>query len=335
MSLLWIDGFEQYAASSSSTNLDMSINYVPNVAGSINASAGRYGGTCITTTTGRVLTTKPFGAQTELIVACSFKRTGTAIWPVVQIKEDSGATTGYNYQINSDGSISVRKNATVIATSAAGVIVNSTWHYIEFKVVLHNSAGSYELRLDEAMLLSGSGLDTTQGGGTCDRIDIAGSTNYFIDDLVVMNTAGSVNNNFLGDRKVLTLFPNGAGDSTEFTPSTGSNYAQVDEHANDGNTTYVEASTTDDLDLYTFDDLSALDSIDGIQIGVVARKTDTDNFDAIPVVKRGGTEYDQSTHTVDNSDFETFNSLLETDPATSAPWATADLNSAQFGLKVG
>ena len=52
----------------------------------------------------------------------------------------------------------------------------------------------------------------------------------------------------------LILRPNAAGDETNWSPDSGSNYARVNESSQDGDTSYVERTSTIANDLYNIDD---------------------------------------------------------------------------------
>lgn len=53
--------------------------------------------------------------------------------------------------------------------------------------------------------------------------------------------------------RVRTRFPDADGTTTNWTPDTGTvNYTQVDDNPDDGDTTYVESSTANHIDLYEF-----------------------------------------------------------------------------------
>ena len=53
-----------------------------------------------------------------------------------------------------------------------------------------------------------------------------------------------VNNNFLGNNKIVAMLPASAGDSSDWTPTGSANhYATVNENPPDDDTTYVQDST--------------------------------------------------------------------------------------------
>ena len=101
------------------------------------------------------------------------------------------------------------------------------------------------------------------------------SSGMNFDDLYVCDSAGSTNNGFLGDCRIDTIYPSGAGNYTQFTPSTGSNYTCVDETA-PNTTDYVDGATVGDRDSYALGNLSALSSqtVYGVQVNAAILKDD-------------------------------------------------------------
>ena len=100
-----------------------------------------------------------------------------------------------------------------------------------------------------------------------------GAIPYF-DDLYVCDGSGSVNNDFLGDVRVVTVRPNGAGGSTQWTPDSGSNYARVNETISGEDSNYVEDGTSGHEDRYAYGDLSGVLGIKGLVICTDCRETD-------------------------------------------------------------
>jgi hypothetical protein len=98
---------------------------------------------------------------------------------------------------------------TVVATSAAVLVVPSTWNYYEIKIVIHDTTGIVEIRQDEVVVLTYNG-DTRNGAATqvqfISNASPVSSTDFddcWIDD------AG-----YLGDKTVIELAPTGDGDSS-------------------------------------------------------------------------------------------------------------------------
>lgn len=172
---------------------------------------------------------------------------------------DDGATAHVRFQ----WAINTGQLSCWYGPTAAGVIYDflpNVWYYVEFKARLHDTLGFVEVRVNGNVVFSVTGVDTKNGGtktvfdhwrfSTSNISPVRRHTN--IDDLYMMNGAGSVNNDFLGDIAIETLFPNGNGDSSDFVGSDGNsvdNYLLVDEAVPDY-TDWVGGSTVGAKDLY-------------------------------------------------------------------------------------
>jgi hypothetical protein len=232
----------------------------------------------------------------------------------------------------------VRRGTTVLATSVAAFGVE-VWRYIEFKVVCNDTTGSYELRIGEETVLSATDVDTK--AGTHDYHDSfrfygAGLTDAdatIIDDCYILDGSGTLND-FLGNVRVLTIRPNAAGDTTEWAPSAGDNYAAVDEEVCDDDTSYVEDDTADQTDLYNYGAISATAGVIGVQVNTDCRETDATSFSLKTVCKSGATTDADAGQAIGSASYVTRTRILETDPDTAAAWTAGGVNAAQFGVKV-
>lgn len=260
--------------------------------------------------------------------------------PAVMLSFYDGTTQGMNLKRETDGSVSVCRGSTTLATSDP-ILWAEQWHYIEFKVVCHDTTGSYDFRLSGATILSASGVDTKAGANeyhTTFRFHGAGTQTYkyvTIDDLYVLDGSGSVNNDLLGNMRVVAVRPDSAGDSTDWAPSAGANYTCVDEVTLNDDADYVEDSVSDQKDLYNYGSVSGLGVIHGVQACADCRETDATPFDLVTVCKSGVTESDDGGQTVGSTSYVTRMRILETDPDTSSAWTISGVNAAQFGVKVG
>lgn len=123
---------------------------------------------------------------------------------------------------------SAQGGGTVFATTQGPVITSGAWHLLEMN--FNYSAGSFTLRVDDPGAGNTPAITATSltfGGASAPaqmvfNNNIAGQLTW-IDDLFIRNASGSVNNSWLGDRRVATLLADGNGTSQGWTP----NYYQV------------------------------------------------------------------------------------------------------------
>lgn len=248
-------------------------------------------------------------------------------------------------RINLSGQFFVTRAGTQVgAASAVNTIMvdDNIWHYCEFKGTCHDTTGSFEVRIDNVTVTTGSGLDTRNAGtsGVFQVLELgsrgAGNTGIFYDDLYLLDTSGSVNTTFLGDVKVEALLPNAAGSSTDFTgvPS-ATLYQNVDDNPPDTDTTYNESDVVGEIDLHNLAPLvTTSGSVKGIQTINRWRKDDAGARDARHVIRAGSTSLESATVALSTSYVSHVAPPIETNPDTTAAWTISDVNALQAGYKV-
>lgn len=276
-----------------------------------------------------------------IIVGFAYRASSLSLASLVQFAHSG--TMHIHIDLTSTGFLQVRRgqNGTVLGTGTfqftAGV-----YAYVEAKVNIHGSTGSVEVKVNGATDINITGANT-QNGGTAAvntlRLFYSGTavgTTMDIDDLYVCDTAGSVNNDFLGDVRVEALLPNGNGNSSQLVGSDSNstdNYLLVDEAAPNGDTDYVESSTVSDKDTYAFGNLTSTSgTVLGVQVLPYARKTDAGTRSIKSVARLSGTEEDSADKTLSTS-YAYLKDIRETKPGGGA-WSISDVNSAEFGVKV-
>lgn len=343
MSLLWVEGFEGYGTVTSGPPLPLDILGRKYTVGSddSNLRIGRLDNCCYDYSSINVATRTPvINNHATLIIGFAIKvytDFNFTTYPFLKLWD--GVDLGINLTLVAGGEIAVKRgNDTLATTSGAGLLFD-VWYWIEFKVTINNTTGSYELRIGGVNILSDSGIDTQSGSNAyCDSVQFRGSPtagSFRIDDWYVCNGDGSVNNDFLGNMRVSAIFPSEAGNSTQWTPSAGDNYDCVDENPANDDTDYVETDTVGYKDLYGYDSLGAISGIKGIQINTQCRETDASSFSLITPIRSGGTDYDDSAQAIGTTNYTAKMRVAELDPDTSAAWTYTGINNAEFGIKVG
>lgn len=258
---------------------------------------------------------------------------------------DLGAREQLGFRVNSDGSITARRNdATVLGTSPTGLISTSTWYHWEFKCTIASS-GTIEWKINGVTVWTLSSVDTQESTeGTWDGFrmyQLGNSTVY--DDIYVCDGTGTINNDFLGDIVVETLFPVSDGDFTSWTPSVGGPHvALIDDApftAVIDEADYVQSNGANALELFNYDALSAEAQgtrIYGVQVGSFARLTDFVPRDMKNVTRIKDINDEVSVNDrVRESDPHFQLVLFENEPANGVPWKLRDVNKAQFGVSSG
>jgi hypothetical protein len=325
MALLFIDGFDVG---------DVALKYSP---GNIPTSTTtRFGyGRAVSGGNGQACR-KLIPATVNPIVGVAFMPlTSLSANPFLALYGDAGATTHLTLGLNVSGQIVLKCGATVLATGSTLLILNA-WRYVEISATINDTTGSVVVRVDNVVDISFTG--DTKNGGTNTTIDAVtvlaptGSSGAF-DDLYICDTNGSVNNTFLGDVRVQTLLPTGAGASTQFTPSVGSNWDNVNDTPY-VSTTYNSSATVGNGDTYAMGDLlSGTGTIFGVQDNILALKSDAGAASIKAAIKSGATVY-YDTAVALGTTLGASVAVRETDPATSAAWTSTNLDAVEFGAEV-
>ena len=273
-----------------------------------------------------------------------------------------GATTGHLYLLGTDvGSVQLWRgrcrwnsvsagvyfpDGTLLATSSPGVVSASAWHYVEMSATINSTTGSVVVKVDGVTVLTFTG--NTKNGGTNNTIDTVVYSGMngnqsgipvpigspVVDDLYICNALGSVNNGFLGDIQVQTLSPTGAGSTTGLTPTgSATNYLNVNE-VPDSTATYNSSGTVGARDTYALADLAAgTGTILGVQQVVSAAKTGAGAAGLKAAQKSGATVSYGATLSLATG-FVTHCDVFEINPATSAAYTVADVNTLEAGAEV-
>jgi hypothetical protein len=245
------------------------------------------------------------------------------------------STTQCFLRLNTGGSFEFMRSATVLGTGSLGTNIN-TWYHLAMKVVIDNTVGSFELRINGGATpdINVSGVDTQSSvNAYANNIEMSGSPHLFsYDDMVLADDTGS--QAFLGDYDIYTIHPDGAGASAQFTPSAGSNWQNVDENPNDGDTTYNESSTAGHKDRFTMGDVPAdTGTIYGVQVSAFAKKTDVGTREIKTVAFDGTTEGSGATYALSTT-YTWFLDMYEDHPSGAAAWTESEVNSMQAGYEV-
>jgi hypothetical protein len=346
--LLWIEGFETFGTAAAQW-AQVATKYYTDPTYYSGGSYyklrdGRWGGYSLELWDNNIyITTLPLPTtDPTMVVGFNFYNTvivdGNYNGPSVAFWDDTAMRLAVILTIT--GELSVYRGSTLLGTTTGAGISAAQWHHIEIKVYCHATAGTVTIRVDEVEKLALTSQNTRNSGDArFNRVRFRGitnTTNSRFDDVYILDATSTVNNNFLGRKRVIAIFPNAAGDLTQWTASTGTNWDCVDEQ-NPSTTDYVQADTSGLTDLYNFSAVSGITGgVCGVQINVLAISTqDGAPWNVyLPVKPQSGSENDGSAILVVSSTHKIKSRLLETNPTTGVAWTTADLDSAQFGLKL-
>jgi len=235
--------------------------------------------------------------------------------------------------------IAVKRGATTLATT--GEFSGHMWHFIEFKATVRTGAnGAYELKVDGTSVLSDGSENTANTGA--DGASVFqfnwGGASCRIDDIAICDNTGGIHNDFLGDKVILGILPNGDGASSDWEPSTGSTHSTLvdDTAVTPDDTDYVSSNVDSDLDLYEFGNLTEM-AADGTLDAVVVYPT-VGMFSTgargckVRFRTSGGSTADSAQFDVTSKTYRMFTIVFDQDPVAAAAWTKTALDGGQLGI---
>ena len=277
----------------------------------------------------------------ELVVGFWFQHDGAGFSDsVISFRDGSSRQVGVG--INGSGILFAERGGSTIDTGTV-VLAADTWYYIEVKVLVANSGGSVEVRLNREVELSFSGDTSSSGNDRITAVRFSGIafTNVRFDDIYICDTTGSTNNDYLADgsnnagaTRIITLYPNGEGNSTNLdVVRAPENWIAVGESAPDDDGTYVEGSSTA-RDTYTLNDLDVpVSDIYGISNEIIYRKSGPGQKLVSTVIRTGGEDF-VSTNENSLMEYVSKTTIHDQNPDTASDWTESDINSLEIGVDV-
>jgi hypothetical protein len=338
MSLIFMEGFEAHATNG---NVIAPNGKFTVVGSNVLATAGRLGGLagCFSGSATGQLIYFPLPRLTSFVLGMGFRMDSlSASARGFAFYENSNEGIGFG--VNSNGALTINRGSTNLYTGSAGDIVAGTWYYIELSCSTIAATGAtIVLRKDTSVqttLTNQNSRPSTNLWVDNFRINGQGTNTYLpsFDDMYILDTTGSVNNAFLGKRKVILLQPVSDSGSQQWTTNSGSDhYNRVTDIPADGDTTYIEDGTSGHTDLFEVTDPELL-TIDGVAVNAVCKQTDAGVLQLNLQCVSGGTTSNGSALPAPSASYLTKTRLLEQDPNTSAAWDNLNLMHAKFGIKV-
>ncbi len=337
MGLLWAEGFESFASAANTTQdgLEESFPDSSGVSG-VKLQAGRTGGLALelTATSTEFNSGKIWvGGGAEQSIGFAYKRvSGTSNVVICKLNASSGGFASAFWQIEQNNSGTLILVEQLVQKGSSGSLPNDgNWHYIHLHYFIDASVGFFNVYVDGVLQIAYTGHDTTgsvpEGGPEIQRLRfVSGSTTTILIDDVYVNSG-----QLLLEGVVETLFPAGAGANTTWTPSTGSNYQNVDEKPMDGDTTYNQSSGSNQVDTFDFDALATTD-VQGLAVSCVVKST-SGSANVRPLIRSGGTDYPAGANTSISTSYVAARLNSDTNPATGLAWTTTTVNAAEFGVK--
>jgi hypothetical protein len=327
-----MDGFDIH-----STWEDMEIRYPGSYRMNTNiplTTGGRFGGGCFRGNNTTAWMRLPFsGSPSTIIWSASILLLGSMTYDHSFIYAHNPSGWIWYCKVINGGFLQFVGPSGVLGTTSVPIASSVVWNFIEIKVYSHASAGTVEVRLNEDVILDVSGVNTARYAGGCTELHYYqnDSNGYYVDDWFWLDDTGTYNNDFLGDRRIETLRPNGDA-SVQFTRSGGSNNFEMvdDDPDQDGDSTYNESGVVGYKDRLDIESLSVTpDSIAAVQTVVTSRKTGAGTANQKVGVYSGTTE-SLSAAKGQSTDYNIQMHIEEDNPDDSAVWEEADITALQL-----
>lgn len=273
-----------------------------------------------------------------------------ASYPVIEILDSHGLSGVVQLTLvlnMASNGIDIWRGASVTGTLLGSTPNNSftwaAWSYLEVEAKIDPSAGTVTINNTGQQVVALTGLNTrntinSQFDGVA-FVAIGGSpTDIQIDDFYISDTTTGSGafafTGFAGDVRVATLNPIANAGTIQWTPLTSSNWVEVSEVHNDGDTSYNATTTVNDKDLFTFGALSSTISIVlAVQVTGSFRKDDAGTHTIQQHILSGSTEVTGATQTVPMT-YVYFNDFWTTDPNTGIAWTTTGVNALVAGYEL-
>jgi hypothetical protein len=221
---------------------------------------------------------------------------------------------------NNDGTCYVKDSTYAIKAHSEKVAnEQSIGHYYELGI----SGGNIIVRVDGEEI-----------------IDVAGSLGAATDTFFIMGTGGGVAtwyddlyvaDGFLSDVIIEAIHPDGTGNYSQWTPLSGANYTNVDETLASG-TDYNSSTTDNQIDTFTFEDVSFSGTIEGVQLSIFCTYS-SPGSSITGVCRISGTDYFHSYILGGTSETICHTFVWPVSPATGVAWTQSELNGAEFGYR--
>lgn len=339
MAFIFGDSFDHYSDSQFLRKWDDR-----NVNAQVNASAGRFSTAGMRSTTSAaaryIKKAVPSLATYVIGHAVYFSSLPASDVPIAAFKESG--TMHLNVTLTTGGAIVVKRAGTTVLATSTNIFSASAYNYIEYKPTIHDSTGAFEIRVNGSSTnwVALTGADTRNGGtsGVINEIflmnDNVGQTgNIDIDDLYICDTSGGTNNDFLGDVRIQAVFPTGAGNYTQWTPSAGSNFQNVDENPSTDDTDYNLSSTATQIDSFVFGDVTPTSGTVYAVLGnMLVRKDDGGSRSIRALARLSGTDATGTAVSVGSS-YVNVQNVFETKPGGGA-YTIADVNNSEWGYEI-
>ena len=341
LDILWVDSFDSYG---SGALADLTTEaYSTANASSASFGAGVTGNavSLVTNTDTAIQLDKTLSsAQSRLKVHVRWSYSSVVSTRKVVAFYSSGTLQAY-VEITSSNTIRVKNGVGTQLATASVTLAGNTFYHLEIDITFNSSTGAFDVYHEGTLVMTATGVNTTNGGGNQANIVSFGSSagtgssvTFKLDDLIIQSGSGDFP---LGQLQVHYSVPTAAGNSNANSDEAGagnsSNYQSVDESPSNGDTDYIKLETSGNIDLYTMGDLTPTS---GTIKAVVVKSQAKLNVPGAKTyrhkVRTNSTNYNGSAIAPTTS-YADYITPWYTNPNTSVSWTIAEVNALEAGFE--
>jgi len=352
--LRFFDGFETYDDAGC-----MLRRYSLSVSPGATTTTGRLHGDAFSAGASTVLRTRSLTLQNTWVYGFGFRYNNGTVsddtdsFPLIWLKGTDEQFSLKWEKVSGENTFEfvLMRGATEVARTSdagnSGKFTALNWHYFEFKITIDPVSGSYEFRHNTQVILSEAGPINTADEGTAgaDVAEFAYRNNRFqLDDKYILDSTGSINNDFLGDAVIEGRYPTGEDLAVHDwtienggTPSIDTYWEVCDAPScTPSPSQYIWSDVVNDDAMMTFNALSFITGqVHAVKVSTDAELDTSGSREFQNLVRSGGTIYTPGvTHTVSTTNVQSFEDILEVDPDTGVKWTIAGVNAADFGVRL-
>lgn len=246
--------------------------------------------------------------------------------------------TKANLFINSAGNLLLHNESNTLIATGTTALSTGVWYRIGVKIGTGSGAVSaYEVQIDGVSEFSGTTASLYEENNGVIRLGKVLNTNsktvdFYYDDLIVSNSG------FPDAGQCDLLIPNANGTYSDWTigAGAGSNYENVDEFPNDGDTTYLLSTVMgipnhpDETEQLAA--MAAALAVAAVKPFIVVKRDGAVNGSTQLMHRSGSTDTTLSAGAT-TSAYALKAAVLDVDPATSVAWTAGGVNAFEVGAK--
>lgn len=259
----------------------------------------------------------------------------------ISVRNASNSTI-LSVSFNPDGSLSLYKGSfagTLIETSDT-YLTAGTFHHVEFRALIDDTVGEFELRVNGvvALQLGGLNLGTAPAKMVCFG-GISGTTTpqpyVYFDDIFIWDNGGTYNNDFLGPLRVLTVFADGDGSPQDWdVTGAATGHEAIDEVPSDGDTSFISTGILNEKATFTLPELPVeVSYIAGIYLPVLSRIEEAGTGSINASIISNGLSYYGGDNQPLTSSYTYWPFTFDYDPNTDVAWTKSGFEAAAFQIE--